>query len=358
MKREFGRRLIENFFPKVDLTHVVDTSGAYIPGHGTPTVILAGRNRNGLQVDPIRAVLGIRGEASIPDTGAIGPVWRAIVSQVWEGGTESEWVGSSDLCRSVLAEFPWSLSGGGASGVMEQITAAPGRLGSVIQEGGRTTHTGLDDAFYLSRSAARTRGLVDGCVPVILGPEVRDFSLDSLTRTFFPYGADGDTRELQGVEEVFLWPNRTILRERVDFGETPEARGLRWFDHSMFFPKRYRAPLSISFAFVATHNQFVLDRGGKVFKQSAPVIKLPKGSTEDQHLELLGILNSSTACFWLKQVSQAKGGADNSSEEGTVGLPRRGFHTMNSPGPSCRSFRCRLNFPLSLVVTLTSLLKS
>ena len=45
MKREFGKKLIENFFAqKVDLTHVIDTSGAYIPGHGTPTVILAGRN--------------------------------------------------------------------------------------------------------------------------------------------------------------------------------------------------------------------------------------------------------------------------------------------------------------------------
>ena len=41
MKREFGKKLIEHFFAqKVDLTHVIDTSGAYIPGHGTPTVIL------------------------------------------------------------------------------------------------------------------------------------------------------------------------------------------------------------------------------------------------------------------------------------------------------------------------------
>ena len=37
MKREFGKKLIEEFFPKIDLTHVIDTSGAYIPGHGTPT---------------------------------------------------------------------------------------------------------------------------------------------------------------------------------------------------------------------------------------------------------------------------------------------------------------------------------
>ena len=45
MKREFGKKLIEEFFPKVDLTHVIDTAGAYIPGHTTPTVILMGRGR-------------------------------------------------------------------------------------------------------------------------------------------------------------------------------------------------------------------------------------------------------------------------------------------------------------------------
>ncbi|MFN9858221.1 MAG: SAM-dependent methyltransferase, partial [Pseudanabaena sp.] len=53
-------------------------------------------------------------------------------------------------------------------------------------------------------------------------------------------------------------------------------------------------------------NHFVLDRGGKVFKQSAPVIKLPAEATEDDHLALIGLLNSSTACFWMKQVSQQK----------------------------------------------------
>ena len=74
----------------------------------------------------------------------------------------------------------------------------------------------------------------------------------------------------------------------------------------MFFPKRFQVPLSIAFAEVATHNHFVLDRGGKVFKQTAPVIKLPAGATEDAHLELLGVLNSSTVCFWLKQCCQDK----------------------------------------------------
>src|SRR5262249_51666402 len=64
MKREFGRKLIEEFLTKkVELSHVIDTSGAFIPGHGTPTVMLMGRRREpGL--GRIRAVLGVRGEPS------------------------------------------------------------------------------------------------------------------------------------------------------------------------------------------------------------------------------------------------------------------------------------------------------
>ena len=61
------------------------------------------------------------------------------------------------------------------------------------------------------------------------------------------------------------------------------------------------------FAFVATHNHFVLDRGGKVFNRSAPVIKLPEDAPEDEYFALLGLLNSSTACFWMKQVFHDKG---------------------------------------------------
>src|SRR5690606_14249254 len=62
-----------------------------------------------------------------------------------------------------------------------------------------------------------------------------------------------------------------------------------------------KTPLSIAFAFVATHNHFVLDRGGKVFNRTAPIIKLREDATEDDHLALLAYLNSSTACFWMKQ---------------------------------------------------------
>ena len=85
MKREFGKKLIEEFFPRVDLTHVIDTSGAYIPGHGTPTVILFGRNQRPV-ASTLRTVLGIRGEPSTPDDPAQGMVWSAIVEQIDHAG--------------------------------------------------------------------------------------------------------------------------------------------------------------------------------------------------------------------------------------------------------------------------------
>ena len=77
MKREFGKKLVEEFFPTVDLTHVVDTSGAYIPGHGTPTVIKFGRHRRPVS-ETVRAVLGIKGEPDKPTDPPKGKVWTAI----------------------------------------------------------------------------------------------------------------------------------------------------------------------------------------------------------------------------------------------------------------------------------------
>jgi hypothetical protein len=107
--------------------------------------------------------------------------------------------------------------------------------------------------------------------------------------------------------EVMLWPNRAILSARTVFGKTLTDRGEPWFVHLEHYEAKLRTPLSITFAEVATHNHFVLDRGGKVFKQTAPVIKLPIDATEADHLIFLGLLNSSTACFWMKQVFMNKG---------------------------------------------------
>ncbi len=71
MKREFGTPMVEDLLAHLDLRFVIDTSGAYIPGHGTPTVIIVGRNQAPIS-QVVRAVLGIRGEPGRPSVAANG----------------------------------------------------------------------------------------------------------------------------------------------------------------------------------------------------------------------------------------------------------------------------------------------
>lgn len=307
MKREFGAKLIERFLPSVDLRTVIDTSGAYIPGHGTPTVIIVGRNQPPSS-GSVRAVLGVRGEPGRPSAPEKGVVWRSIADHVTEVGYESSYISVADLARTSLRTHPWSLSGGGAVQLLEIIDKQGPTLAERILVIGRTTHTGADDAFYLPHSASKTRHLKSDVVSVTLGEDVRDYVIKTWLDTVFPYDEAGNPRTPSVDGLHFLWRNRALLSQRIDFQQTLEERGLRWLDHSMFFPVRYKSPFSITFAFVATHNHFALDRGGKVFNRSAPVIKLPEGASVEDHLRLLGVLNSSVACFWLKQNSYPKGG--------------------------------------------------
>ena len=310
MKREFGKKLIESFLPRVDLTHVVDTSGAYIPGHGTPTVILFGRRRR--PVGPvIRTVMGIRGEPTAPKNPAEGLVWSAIVRQVSITQSESDWVNSEDVIRKTFSVHPWTIGGGGANRLMEHLgTRRAGILRDRIQEVGFGALTREDDAYLVSREVAQRIGIEAQFVkPVVTGDMIRHWTVSEPIGALWPY----DEASLEATSSItilkFLWLYRQRLVERVAYGQTQVGRGLAWYEYSMFFKNRYRIPLSIAFAFVATHNHFVLDRGGRVFKQTAPVIKLPLTASEANHLALIGLLNCSTACFWMKQTFHDKGGS-------------------------------------------------
>src|SRR3954471_14897850 len=65
-----------------------------------------------------------------------------------------------------------------------------------------------------------------------------------------------------------------------------------------------------------------------MFKQTAPVIKLSDAATESDYLGLIGVLNSSTACFWLKQVCHKKGGSPGSGG-GDSDAPFTWSHAFN-----------------------------
>jgi hypothetical protein len=105
-----------------------------------------------------------------------------------------------------------------------------------------------------------------------------------------------------------LWPYRAVLRNRPNFsGRTYADDGRAWYDwhqvHS--FPQEHRK--SITFSWVATHNHFALLRGRVAPLNSAPVVELGEEDTEENAIRLTAVLNTSAACFWLKQYCQSKG---------------------------------------------------
>ncbi|MFF8881844.1 BREX-2 system adenine-specific DNA-methyltransferase PglX [Streptomyces flaveolus] len=314
MKREFGAKLIEGYFGHaVELTEVIDTSGAYIPGHGTPTVILVGRQRGGDgRSAVIRTVRSVQGEPSAPDNGEEGLVWRAIVEQIDKPGSVSQWVSVDDLDREkYFAKQPWVLADGGQE-MLDQInTARQAVLKRDLHRIGFYGIMGSDDAMSaVPRTFKRVGAEFEYVRRLVVGDEVRDFQFAHGDDAFHPYDS---RRELVRPESFpnlasWLWPYRTELGSRATFsGGTYFTDGRPWWEWHQLPKDQGAHQWAIPFAFVATHNHFVLDRGGKVFKQSAPVIKLREGASEEEHLRLLGLLNSSTAGFWLKQVSHDKG---------------------------------------------------
>jgi hypothetical protein len=315
MKREFGSKLIEQVLPRLDLTHVIDTSGAYIPGHGTPTVILLGCHRPphdelNSASNTVRVVMGIKGEPTTPDDPAHGLVWSAIVDQIDRPGSEGEFVSCTDTPRATFGKHPWSIGGGGAADVKELIeSGSSSTMGSISQEMGVFGMTNADEVMLAPASAFRRFNVEsDYRRPLIVGDMVRDWVVPTMEEVLFPYKA-GTVVPLKDAPKLadWVWASRTVLGNRATFGKsTYFEEGRPWWAWHQVALRRIESPLTITFAEIATHNHFVLDRGGKVFKQTAPVIKLPAGSSEDEHLGLLGLLNSSVVGFWLKQVCHQK----------------------------------------------------
>lgn len=306
MKREMGKGLIKKVLPKYRLTKVIDTSGAYFPGYGTPTVLLFGRRLRPNE-DAVLVVGGKRGEPGKPKDASRGLVWSSVVEGHATPAFENDYVSVAEVEAAKLREHPWSIGGGGAAELTNVLTSKTGHnLGSRVASIGFASFAGTDEVFVLGRTSALRLGCPSAFVkPFVAGEAVRDWVVTDGSHAVAPYD---DAHELVSLADLergvdHFWTMRTSVLGTLSFGG--HTRGENGDSHWSWYrwqADRYRTRLSITFAFKATHNHFVLDRGGKVFKQTAPVIKLPEGATVAEHLALLGQLNSSTACFWMKQV--------------------------------------------------------
>lgn len=306
MKREFGKRLIEDFIPTIDLSHIIDTSGAYIPGHGTPTVILIGQSRPP-QLATVRVVAGIQGEPSTPSDPSLGQVWLSILQQVDAPGSVDDFNSTEDVQRPSLFRHPWTLRGGGVSElkiVLQENVATT--LGAYSDNIGRTNVVGEDECWLMGAPVSERRGLSEYVREFAIGDRIRDWHVHELPLVIYPYeGLGGQVMEsLPKPALLWLWPYRAILEKRKVFSKLIGEQGKKWYEHLEHYVSKFRTNRAIVFSFVATHNHFVFDHGGKLFNRSAPIIKLKAqydSSGDELFFGLVGCLNSSIACFWMKQ---------------------------------------------------------
>ncbi|TXH62100.1 MAG: BREX-2 system adenine-specific DNA-methyltransferase PglX [Burkholderiaceae bacterium] len=313
MNREYGEKLVERVLPRLDLTHVVDTSGADIPGHnreGTSTVILFGRHRAPVE-STVRVLKAIRPEPTTPSDRAHGLVWTAIKQQIDLPGTQSAYIDSVDVPRSSLRKHPWSIAGGGAADVKALIDArATKTLAGAIEVVGRVTHTGTDEVYFGRPDFWRRLGASpDELVPLIEGPNVRDWVAASQEQVLFPYASDlTPTMPRTVALQRHLWRSKAILKVRREPGGTHEEIGLTWYEWSRFQRERFRNVHSIAYADITTHLHFAFVEGRYVFNRTAPAIKKRQDDSIERFLGLLGLLNSSVVCYWMKQVCFPKDG--------------------------------------------------
>lgn len=343
MKREFGTKLVEKFLPRVCLTHVVDLAGgggAHIPGHTTPTVILFGRNTM-LEQTPIRTVMGISGEPDTPLDPAKGKYWKAILNQIDRPGSESEFISVSDIPKVAFQTHPWSIGGGGASELKDLIDQQSNKSLADIGDVGVSLITGEDNCLVIPNNEMGLRQNLD-TKELVTGDVVRDWSSVIAELVLWPNTVDCRQKPISELARhiTYLWPYRTTLRNRKLFSVPVEEKGVPWWALKEVYLDKLATPLSIVYAEVSTHNHFILDRGGRIFKQTAPVIKLAGESTEEDYLFCLGVLNSSTACFWLKQICFPKGTStgDISKEKGKAEANRYAFNSTSMktfPLPKC-----------------------
>lgn len=307
-KRDSGKALVERVLSSRDMHEIVDTAGCYIPGHGTPTVLLFGRNRPPTDANVV-AILGKRGEQVVPADPASAPVWSEIVANHQTMGFEGSHVSVESASRDEMRAHPWIIAGGGARPMFRRLSGiSRTRLADMAKTMGAGAVTRADDVFLLGPGVQRLS--VEHTCRYVTGTHVRDWSIDTPLRILFPYTRSGTAAEtsIQPHRSV-LYSHRTSLWLRRGKGfKTKRESGGRYYEYSMYYPDRHLADFRITYASVATHNHFVLSRGGAVFNRHAPIIILSSEFTERDYQALVGYLNSSTVGFWCRLVMFPKGG--------------------------------------------------
>jgi hypothetical protein len=306
-RRQFGKKLIESVLPHYDLGSVIDLSGAYIPGHGTPTLILLARNQAPAN-NTVLVLSNLKGESGTPTNPAQGQVWRSVVRGFAAGHDYiDEYVDVAARPRESLAQHPWQF--GGAKGRLYDKLCAnvDTSLGQITVSIGRNANPGYDEIFLFSIDSARRYGFYQSHLKFLIrGEEVRDWFLLGETLALYPYDSDEPIDLNRYPSECeHLRSFHSELEDRKIFGVRMGDGPRAWFEFLELYLGSSLHSTCSTFAEIATHNHFVLSsHSDYLFKQTAPVIKL---LNDTAYSLVTAILNTNIICFCLKQICFNKG---------------------------------------------------
>jgi hypothetical protein len=311
-KRKFGRGLVAKVLPGHDLQKVVDCSGLMFPGHGTPTCLLFAKAAAPAPKSYVGFTSILSGGGDLRTPPEESPLWQTISLHHDEPGYEDTRIYVSSRSRDEMADWPWIFDPK-ALRTVELIEQQSVPLSNLLAGYGSMFDTHKDEVYFVSRDLAMRIGLPESEVsPFATGDQMRDWRTLAYGLVLRPYGADwkllpkADTPLFR-----YLRHFRDVLGGRATFsGETYDEAGQAWYKYHQMTVSHITAPWCIVYPEIGTHAHFVVQEKGKLFTQTAPLLRASNNDEPTNHA-LAGLLNSSTALFLLKQTCFSKREAED-----------------------------------------------
>jgi hypothetical protein len=332
-KREFGKKLVEDFLPQHKLEEVVDCSGLMFPGHGTPTCIVfaravsppvaavppppTGGQRPPLQ-QTVRVTATLRGDLRTPPEDS--PLWQGAVAHHAHVGYRDAWVAVTNRPSAELAKHPWVFSTDAQATLVKLEQTSGASLESLCSEPiGAQFITGADDVYVLLPHLARRLRIPGEYLRrYATGEDVRDWEVWPSALIIFPYDENLDplAEPLPPSLDQFLTPYRQHLENLVISGTTPKKKThLKWFEYRRLARAKLRATYNIIFPQISMYNHCYLSAHFVAFKEKAQACVLKTDVPNETWPALTGFLNSSSALFILKQVCFNKGPSKHGEQD-------------------------------------------
>lgn len=310
--RSFGKGVIEKVLPKYQLETLVDTSGAYIPGHGTPTLILIVRQRFPSS-SSVTVLSNLKGEQGIPANPDLGSVWLAIKRGMMTGSEyQDEYIEVSQVPRETLAHHPWRF-GGPYERLFNQINRKNSiRLENLVEYLGPGIATNYDEIYPTSADFARRLGVKQKYLkPYVRGVDIRNWSISIDSEyVFFPYTIDNKelvVSELEDDQKLFTY----FRKFKSDLEIRPALpASYKWYEYTRKAGASFIDHLVLVYAQITSFNQMALVSAPNVYQRSACPIQL-SNFDETIYAILAGLMGSSTGCLLWKQRCFNKGAGDD-----------------------------------------------